>query len=99
MRRSPLLALRAATLLNPARVYRMLIACTTALVTGGASGLGEACVRRLVAGRGRAIIADLNEGRGQDLARELGTAAHFIRTDVTDEASVQAALDLAIREF
>src|SRR4051794_12157037 len=71
----------------------------SALVTGGASGLGEACVRRLLAGGGRAVIADLNEARGEDLARELGASVRFARTDVTDEASVQAAVDQALRDF
>src|SRR6478672_9869205 len=77
----------------------MRLAGSTALVTGGASGLGEACVRRIVAAGGRAVIADLNEARGPELARELGAGVRFARTDVTDEASVQAALDVALREL
>ena len=56
----------------------------TFLITGGASGLGEACVRRLAASGGRVVIADLNEQAGQALATELGTATRFIRTDVTN---------------
>lgn len=62
------------------------------LVSGGASGLGEACVRMLVAAGGRAVIADLDEARGDVLAAELGGGARFIRTDVTDEASVNQAV-------
>jgi NAD(P)-dependent dehydrogenase (short-subunit alcohol dehydrogenase family) len=75
----------------------MKIAHRTAFVTGGASGLGEACVRRIVAAGGRALIADRDETRGPALASELGV--RFVRVDVTDEASVQAALDVAVAEF
>ncbi len=63
-----------------------------ALVTGGASGLGEATTRALAA-RGAAVtIVDLQEDRGQALAAELGGHTTFVRTDVTDETSVQAAV-------
>ncbi|WP_156036355.1 SDR family NAD(P)-dependent oxidoreductase [Blastococcus sp. URHD0036] len=66
-----------------------------AIVTGGASGLGEATVRALAA-RGTAVsILDLDEARGAALAAELGGATTFVRTDVTDEASVRAAVDEA----
>jgi NAD(P)-dependent dehydrogenase (short-subunit alcohol dehydrogenase family) len=63
-----------------------------AVVTGGASGLGEATTRALAA-RGAAVtILDLQEDRGKALAGELGGHTTFVRTDVTDEASVQAAI-------
>ena len=63
-----------------------------AVVTGEASGLGEATARALAA-RGAAVtILDLQDDRGQALAAELGGHTTFVRTDVTDEASVQAAL-------
>ena len=63
-----------------------------AVVTGGASGLGEATTRALAA-RGAAVtILDLQTDRGEALAAELGGHTTFVRTDVTDEASVQAAL-------
>jgi len=69
----------------------------TFLVTGGASGLGAATVRMLVAGGGNAVIADLKEAEGLALAQELGPRTRFVRTDVADEASgknaVAAALD------
>jgi NAD(P)-dependent dehydrogenase (short-subunit alcohol dehydrogenase family) len=66
-----------------------------AVVTGGASGLGEATVRAL-SERGAAVtILDLDERRGGALAAELGGHASFVRTDVTDEASVQAAVEEA----
>jgi NAD(P)-dependent dehydrogenase (short-subunit alcohol dehydrogenase family) len=66
-----------------------------AVVTGGASGLGAATVRAL-ASRGAAVtILDLQEDLGKALADELGGHTTFVRTDVTDEASVQAAIDEA----
>jgi 3-hydroxyacyl-CoA dehydrogenase / 3-hydroxy-2-methylbutyryl-CoA dehydrogenase len=66
-----------------------------ALVAGGASGLGEATVRRLHAGGAAVAIADLNEERGQALAGELGDRACFVRADVTEPGQVQAAVDAA----
>lgn len=71
----------------------------TFLVTGGASGLGAACVRRFAEQGANVVIADLNEATGQALAADLGTAVRFSKTDVTDEASVQAAIDLAVASF
>ena len=66
-----------------------------AVVTGGASGLGEATSRALAA-RGAAVtILDLQEDRGRALAGELGGDATFVGTDVTDEASVRAAIEEA----
>ncbi|NJL27729.1 MAG: SDR family NAD(P)-dependent oxidoreductase, partial [Thermoanaerobaculia bacterium] len=52
-----------------------------AIVTGGASGLGEATVRRLSAAGARVVIVDLNRERGEALAQELGTA-RFVETNV-----------------
>ncbi|CCH56134.1 short-chain dehydrogenase/reductase SDR [Fibrisoma limi BUZ 3] len=72
---------------------------TTAIVTGGASGLGEATVRLLAQQGANVVILDLNEQRGQALAEELGSTTRFIRTDVTSEADVQAAVDLAVQTF
>src|ERR1700729_754980 len=68
---------------------------TGALVAGGASGLGKATAYALHAAGARAVIADLNEEAGGLLAQELGERASFQRTDVTDPASVQAAVDRA----
>lgn len=70
-----------------------------ALVTGGASGLGEATVRRLVAGGAQVVIADVNDMRGNALAGELGERATFIETDVTSEEAVQAAIATARDQF
>lgn len=74
----------------------MQIANHSFLVTGGASGLGAACVRRLAANGGRVVIADLNEALGQALATELSPSAAFAQTDVTSPEQVQAAIDLAV---
>ena len=68
---------------------------TSAVVTGGASGLGEATVRRLCAAGAKVVIADRDEVRGQALAQELGAAVRFAKTDVTSEAEVKAAVALA----
>jgi 3-hydroxyacyl-CoA dehydrogenase / 3-hydroxy-2-methylbutyryl-CoA dehydrogenase len=65
----------------------------SALVAGGASGLGEATVRRLHEGGASVVIADLNAEKGEALASELGERATFRTADVTDEAAVQAAVD------
>ena len=68
-----------------------------ALVAGGASGLGEATARALVARGARVAIADLNEERGPALAEEIGGL--FTSADVTDEARVGAAVDEAVEAF
>lgn len=68
---------------------------SVALVTGGASGLGEATVRELVARGGRAVIVDLNAERGQQLSSELGDAAVFVKADVTNPNEIQGAIDQA----
>ncbi len=73
----------------------MKIAGSVALVTGGASGLGEATVRAFVQKGGRAVIADLNAERGEALSSELGDAAVFVKTDVSNAEQVQAAVTLA----
>jgi NAD(P)-dependent dehydrogenase (short-subunit alcohol dehydrogenase family) len=66
-----------------------------AVVSGGASGLGEATVRALAA-RGAAVtVLDLQEEKGAALAAELGGHTTFVRTDVTDPDSVQAAVATA----
>ncbi len=71
----------------------------TALVTGGASGLGEAAVRLLAAKGARVVIMDLNEETGTSIAQELGTNVAFCKADITDADQVQAAIDLALQQF
>src|SRR5580704_14957160 len=66
---------------------------TAAIVSGGASGLGEATARALAAAGATVVIADLNEDAGKRVASETGGL--FARTDVADEASVQAAVAAA----
>src|ERR1700690_4301920 len=66
---------------------------TASIVSGGASGLGEATARDLAAAGSRVVVADLNEERGKTIASELGGL--FVRTDVADEQSVQAAVEAA----
>ncbi len=68
-------------------------------MSGGASGLGEAVVRRLVKSGRAAVICDLNEERGRALAAELGKSALFVRTDVSVEADVAHAVGVAASEF
>ncbi|GAA2865658.1 SDR family oxidoreductase [Streptosporangium fragile] len=65
-----------------------------AIISGGASGLGEATARDLAAHGVTVVIADLNEERGKSLADELGGV--FVKTDVSDEEQVQAAVDAAV---
>ena len=59
---------------------------TAAIISGGASGLGEATARALAAAGSTVVIADLNAGRGEAVAAEIG--GKFVQTDVADEASV-----------
>ena len=70
-----------------------------AVVTGGASGLGEATLRVLAEGGARVSILDLNEERGEQISSELGKDAVFCKTDVTDETTVQAAIDKTMETF
>lgn len=70
-----------------------------AVVTGGASGLGHATAEAIVAKGGKVMILDLNEDNGQQVVESLGSAAAFTKTDVTDEASVQAAIDATVEKF
>lgn len=67
----------------------------SAVVTGGASGLGLASARMLVARGVRVVIVDLSEEHGVEAARALGPASTFVRADVTDPAAMTAALDAA----
>jgi NAD(P)-dependent dehydrogenase (short-subunit alcohol dehydrogenase family) len=66
-----------------------------AVVTGGASGLGHAVARHVVAGGGKVVLLDVQEGPGQAAAAALGASAGFVRCDVTSEAEVNAAMEAA----
>ncbi|MBS0353112.1 MAG: 3-hydroxyacyl-CoA dehydrogenase [Proteobacteria bacterium] len=71
----------------------------TFIVTGGASGLGEATVRAFHAAGANVVIADLNAELGDRLVTELGERAAFQRTNVADEADAQATVALAVSRF
>ncbi len=68
---------------------------TSSIVTGGASGIGLACAKRLASHGVRVVVLDMNEAKGNAIANELGGA--FAKADVADEAQVQAAVDAAVR--
>lgn len=73
----------------------MIVKDSVALVTGGASGLGLATVKALHDQGASVVILDLPSSNGEVVAKELGDRVRFAAGDVTDEASVVAALDLA----
>jgi NAD(P)-dependent dehydrogenase (short-subunit alcohol dehydrogenase family) len=68
---------------------------TRAIITGGASGLGQAVAESIVAAGGRVALLDVNVAAGQALAAALGERATFIATDVTSESAVNAAVEAA----
>ncbi len=70
-----------------------------AVVTGGASGLGEATVRNIVGCGGRACIFDIQDEKGEALAKELGDNAIYAHTDIVDDASTQAGIKKAVDAF
>jgi len=69
------------------------------VVTGGASGLGAAVGRALVAAGAKVVLADLNVAAGAALAAELGAKARFAETNVADEASARSTIALTVGEF
>ncbi|GAA3742178.1 NAD(P)-dependent dehydrogenase (short-subunit alcohol dehydrogenase family) [Spinactinospora alkalitolerans] len=71
----------------------------TALVTGGASGIGAAMARQFVAAGGRCVIGDVQDERGRALARELGPGCRYEHLDVTDEDDMRAAIDRTVDAF
>ena len=70
-----------------------------AVITGGASGMGEGTVRRFVDEGARVVIADIQDAKGHTLADTLGGAAVYQRVDVADEGEVKAAVKRAVDEF
>lgn len=77
----------------------MIISGKTAVITGGASGLGEASVARLHAMGANVVIADLNEAKGQEVARKLGEKALFVRADVASTDDIRKLCQAAITAF
>ena len=66
----------------------------SAVVTGGASGIGAACARQLGALGAKVVVADLNAEKGEAVASEIG--GEFAAVDVTDTAQIRAAVDRAV---
>ena len=77
----------------------MKIADTVALVTGGASGLGAATVRELIAAGGQVMIVDRPQSDGAALAEALGARAAFAAADVTSDGEVTAAVRRTVERF
>ena len=75
----------------------MLIKNSVFLITGGASGLGEATARMAAENGAKVVIADLQADLGEKLAKEIG--GRFAKCDVTSEADGKAAVALAVKEF
>jgi NAD(P)-dependent dehydrogenase (short-subunit alcohol dehydrogenase family) len=75
----------------------MLIKNSVFLITGGASGLGEATARMAVENGGKVVLADLQADKGEKLAQELG--GRFVKCDVTSEADGKAAVEAAVKAF
>ena len=75
------------------------LAGKVALVTGGTSGIGEATARRFVAEGARVVIAARSADKGEAVARGLGEAAVFVRTDVAEEGQIRTAIEQAVGRF
>lgn len=76
----------------------MKLESATAIVSGGASGLGFATAQRVVEAGGHAVLLDINEEQGERGARELGKRARFVKADISSEQAVRDAVRQA-REF
>jgi NAD(P)-dependent dehydrogenase (short-subunit alcohol dehydrogenase family) len=70
-----------------------------AIITGGASGIGEGTVRKFAAEGARVVIADVQQERGEQLAEELGPQTAFCKTNVGEESEVAAAVDMAMSRW
>lgn len=72
---------------------------STALVSGGASGLGFATAQHLVGSGGRVVLLDINDEKGAQAQKSLGSNAFFVRTDINDESAVDSAVAQAVDRF
>lgn len=70
-----------------------------AVITGGASGIGEASVRLFINEGARVVVADMQQERGQALAAELGDSAVFVSCEVRQEDQVKGAIDAAVNTW
>ena len=70
-----------------------------AVVTGGASGIGEGTVRLFVSEGAKVVIADVQDARGQKLAEELGPNAAYVHADVSQEAEVRSSIETALAKW
>jgi NAD(P)-dependent dehydrogenase (short-subunit alcohol dehydrogenase family) len=70
-----------------------------AVITGAADGIGEASARLFIEEGARVVMADIDDERGRAIAKELGKKAVYTHADVTCEADIKAAIDLAVRDF
>ncbi|ACI57640.1 NAD(P)-dependent dehydrogenase (short-subunit alcohol dehydrogenase family) [Rhizobium leguminosarum] len=77
----------------------MLIRGASFIVTGGGSGLGAATTRALVEAGGRVTIVDLNAEAGEEIARQFGSDARFVKADVTDGEAATAVVAAAVEAF
>ena len=72
------------------------------VITGAASGMGEACAHLFSQQGAKVVLADRDQARGRNVAaavRASGGSAEFIATDVTDEKSIETMVDLAVKNF
>jgi NAD(P)-dependent dehydrogenase (short-subunit alcohol dehydrogenase family) len=70
-----------------------------AVITGAASGIGEASARLFIAEGASVVMADIEDERGQRIAAELGERCRYVRADVSVEGAVDAAVEVAVTEF
>jgi NAD(P)-dependent dehydrogenase (short-subunit alcohol dehydrogenase family) len=75
------------------------LAAKVAVVTGGASGIGQATAELFVEEGAEVVIADVNDDAGEEVAAKLGEAASFKHTDVSSADEVQAVVDFAVERF
>ncbi len=71
----------------------------TAIITGGANGIGAGCARRPASDGANVVIADIDDAAGEALAADLGESALYARTDVSRRDSVEALFDAALNAF
>ena len=77
----------------------MRLSAKTAIITGGANGIGAGCVRRLAEEGANVVIADIDDSAGIALAAELGEAVIYVHCDVSQRASVAALFDRSLAAF